>query len=719
MSGKERAYPANLAVIAAAYAVALAALIAATMTLEELDAPSLIVLTPLIALPIAFYAAAGLAAFTNDTEQFSSGMQRPGRISTALAAAPAMIPGSVLFTLAGSSFLLGHDTLAVGIGWMAGLALTSVAITPALRRTGTSAVTDYFAHRYGLPVARLAGAIVIGVALLLLTTELSFAGRIGEKIFGIAPHWTIGIVLFIALLVTVPGGTKGTNRTGFGQSVVLLSAFCVPLFLLSANVQGPSLPFISYGNVLPQITDLETDIIEQGLATLDTFAPNTTPFLQLEPLNFFAIGLCLMAGIAAMPHIAGHALGGDTTRGRSLSSAWCALFALVPLLAIPAFANYTKFETYRLIAAPTQLNALPSWMETASRFDLLRIHGVSLKLLEDIRTARERGVSEIGGIGKHLERAGTSTANAWKTLEMPVRIALFETAGAASERGPPKVSWRHLTMTVLPAAANAAGDETGLLTHNALKADPTAIMVLAAAMTGTGHVALGLILAGAIAAILATASALLLTIATTLPRPQTSSPPGAEHLNQTRAALIFSSIAVAVLAAFFTPDIVPGIVGAFSISAAALFPALFMGLWWKPANTLGAAAGMTAGLLISATYLIGTQIYPVALFETTQTLSNASEFSSEEFASLKNKWSAASNGEARIAARHALDIHARGTQWHTGVANWFGVHGAAAALFGLPAGLFALVIFSALSRGRHPNIEADTAAQLSSPGEKR
>jgi cation/acetate symporter len=109
---------------------------------------------------------------------------------------------------------------------------------------------------------------------------------------------------------------------------------------------------------------------------------------------------------------------------------------------------------------------------------------------------------------------------------------------------------------------------------------------------------------------------------------------------------------------------------------------------------------MTVGLAVCAYYLIGTQCTPVGFYETWPHLSNASDAAIRKFVSLKAAWESAAAGVAKTAAWAALETHARGSGAKVGVANWFGVHGAASALFALPAGILALILVSLLTPRR-------------------
>jgi cation/acetate symporter len=117
-----------------------------------------------------------------------------------------------------------------------------------------------------------------------------------------------------------------------------------------------------------------------------------------------------------------------------------------------------------------------------------------------------------------------------------------------------------------------------------------------------------LVAAGALAAILATATALLFAIATTIGHDlfagilDRHGPPG-RRLIVTRVVLI----AVAGLAAWYamsaTDDIFVLATTSLSLAASGLFPALVLGIWWKRATAWGAFAGVVLGFSAAAAYV--------------------------------------------------------------------------------------------------------------------
>ena len=151
----------------------------------------------------------------------------------------------------------------------------------------------------------------------------------------------------------------------------------------------------------------------------------------------------------------------------------------------------------------------------------------------------------------------------------------------------------------------------GVLQLAELSLNSDAILLATPEMAGLPYVFAGLLAAGGLAAALSTADGLLLTISNALSHDfyyKIINPRASTH----RRLVISKSqlLGVAVVAAWVAslrPDNILFMVGlAFSIGAAAFFPALVLGIFWRRANRPGAIAGMLAGLGVTLLYAVRT-----------------------------------------------------------------------------------------------------------------
>lgn len=151
----------------------------------------------------------------------------------------------------------------------------------------------------------------------------------------------------------------------------------------------------------------------------------------------------------------------------------------------------------------------------------------------------------------------------------------------------------------------------GILQLGELTINSDAILLLVPELAGLPYVVSGLVAAGGLAAALSTADGLLLTIAHALSHDLYYKIINPEASTQRRLVITKSQLlVVAVVAAWVAslrPDGILFMVGlAFSIAAAAFFPALVLGIFWKRANKWGATAGMIAGLAVTLYYITRT-----------------------------------------------------------------------------------------------------------------
>ena len=126
---------------------------------------------------------------------------------------------------------------------------------------------------------------------------------------------------------------------------------------------------------------------------------------------------------------------------------------------------------------------------------------------------------------------------------------------------------------------------------------------------GLPYVISGLVAAGGLAAALSTADGLLLTIANALSHDLyykmiDPNAPTARRVTLSKILLLVVALAAACVAAQKPADILFLVSAAFSFAAAAFFPALVLGIFWKRATGFAASLGMVAGLGITFYYMV-------------------------------------------------------------------------------------------------------------------
>ena len=91
----------------------------------------------------------------------------------------------------------------------------------------------------------------------------------------------------------------------------------------------------------------------------------------------------------------------------------------------------------------------------------------------------------------------------------------------------------------------------------------------------------------------------------------------ARRVTISKSLLLVVALAAAYVASLKPADILFLVSAAFSLAAAAFFPALVLGVFWKRANKWGASLGMISGLGITFYYMATTQPWLRGLFGVT------------------------------------------------------------------------------------------------------
>lgn len=632
---------------------------------------------------------------------FSAGRGVPAG-SAALSAAADWIALAAALGAIGSIYAIGFDGLAVIVGLMGGLALIALLIAAPLRKLGAVSLGDVFAVRSGRFAVFLSAIITVISLTALLAAQTAGAALVLHELVAVPFVWALGAAMLIIVLPALLGGRKGVTWTAVALSVVTLAAILIPAALLSFSATGWPAPMLAYGEALSRVSELELSLIEKGAASAGTLKPHASPFLQMSTWMFAALIASIMLGTAALPHLLTRYITTPTVRETRLAVAWTGLIALILASTLPAVATIAKHSIYREIEKGIPLGELPAWMQEQSRLGHIRIHGVSLQLVDRAADAVASGASDAPAISAILDQGSSAAAQQFRATGAPVREAILEAARRTATLGTAE-RWSAFQKTVLPAAAEHAGEDSSRLTEQSLWVDPDHLTSIALAAAGMGWASSGLfrglVALGILAALIASASSLLLTIANALGHDVYVRVlrPGAgklERLTVARIALLLVAIGAAALVLNPIGDLATSAATALALSASGLFPALILALWWRRFNAWGAAAAMLVGFGTAVAYVAGLQFFPLALAHYTVFLASVSDVEIEQLQALRAAWESAAAGEAKAAAWTALEIHLRGNGLAPGVANWFGLVPQCIALIAVPLGFAAGMLAS-------------------------
>ncbi len=691
----ETGFLANLGKVYAIYTGGFLAFVIFIAILEQMGVPNRILGYLFVGFTILVYAAIGILSRTAQVSEYYVAGRKVPAIYNGMATGADWMSGASFVGMAGTLFALGYDGLAFVLGWTGGYVLVSVLLAPYLRKFGAYTVPDFLGARYGGNFARFLGVLVLlACSFTYVVAQIYATGIIASRFLGMSFEVAVYAGLLGILVCSMLGGMRAVTWTQVAQYIVLIVAYLVPVVILSTQKYGVPVPQLMYGQALQDIAAREQQIIEQGLNVANTLKPHIQAFQTYNPLNYFALIFCLMVGTASLPHILMRYFTTPSVRDARKSVAWSLFFIFLLYFTAPSYAAFAKLEVYTNVIGQS-LDALPAWISTYSQLGLVDIYGVSLtKLgagLGALKDAMAAGATDAAGVALVLSDAGkTAGLAAWSALSGPVQGVVFEAFQANNA-----VTAAEIFKPAIAAAAQAAGNATGLLGHSGLAINNDVIVLSTPEIAGMPYVIAGLVAAGGLAAALSTADGLLLAIANALShdiyyKMIDTQAPTSRRLIVSRILLVIVAVLAAYVASTKPADILAMVAWAFSIAAAGLFPALVLGVWWKRANKTGAIVGIIAGFGICLYYLVATRYYAVSFYEMWSGLSGANEAAIAKYAELKGAWEGAAP-EAKAAAWKAFDAHAQK------VANWFGVANISSALFGIPAGVIGIVVGSLLT----------------------
>ncbi|OYW67007.1 MAG: cation acetate symporter [Bosea sp. 12-68-7] len=537
-------FTSNLGRIYGIYTGGFVAFVVFIGVLERAGVPNHILGYLFVAFTIGVYAAIGIMSRTMQVDEYYVAGRKVPSFYNGMATAADWMSAASFIGMAGTLYLLGYDGLAFILGWTGGYVLVATLIAPYLRKFGCYTVPDFLAFRFGGNAARIAGIVVLmSCSFTYVVAQIVGTGLIGARLLGMSFEVAVFVGLVGILVCSMLGGMRAVTWTQVAQYIVLIVAYLVPVVILSTQKFGIPIPQLTYGTVLSEIQ------IKEAALGVSAAASHSMPFARYDPLNFFALVLCLMVGTASLPHVLMRYFTTPSVREARSSVAWTLLFIFILYFTAPAYAAFAKLEVFtNVIGKP--LGELPGWLYSYGKIGLIQVCGTNAVDLATITAA----CGKIAGHTGILQLANfTIQADA-------IVIATPEIAGL-----PYVVSG--LVAAGGLAAALSTADGLLLAIANALSHDVYARMI-------------------------------------------NKNAPVARKLIIARVILIIVALIAAWVAAQRPADIVAMVAWAFSLAAAGLFPALVMGIWSKKTTAAAAVAGIWAGFLATLTYLVVTRYFP-------------------------------------------------------------------------------------------------------------
>jgi cation/acetate symporter len=581
---------------------------------------------------VMIYAFIGVTGRTTNADEYYVAGRRVPAFYNGMATAADWMSAASFISLAGALYLQGFSGaggqaggLAYVMGWTGGFCLVALLIAPHLRAMNLYTLPDFFSQRFGGRWPRLIAAwSAILCSFTYVIAQIYGIGLIASRLTGV--QFEIGILLGLGgvLLCSFLGGMRAITWTQVAQYIILLIAFLIPVSYLAYKQLGTPWAPLAYSTQLTKIAELEQTLIADPseIAVRQEFfrrAENYKARLENVDLALQKERVLLERQLSEL----------------KLQNAEFSLIVKTrrELQALPKNALEAK-EIWQ--------KAMVENYERAKPLGGMPLHGQAFQGRPDgtpdeqekFNSSRINFLALIfclmagtAGLPHLLTRfytvpnpAEARLSVAWSLffiailyLSAPALAVLvkFEVmnnlVGSPFSELPHWLSqWSRVDSTLVEVSDI---NLDGVLQFGELKLGADMIMLASPELAGLPYVISGLVAAGGFAAALSTADGLLLTISNAFVHDMRFGMKDGRQTDESRVilskfALLAVAMCAAIVAAWKPAEILALVSASFSMAAAAFFPGMVMGIFWKKASRKGVVFGMLLGLGVTILYML-------------------------------------------------------------------------------------------------------------------
>ena len=512
-----------------------------------------------VGLSFALYIGIAIWSRAQSTNDFYIAGKGVNPVANGMATAADWMSAASFISMAGLIAFLGKDGSVYLMGWTGGYVLLALLLAPYLRKFGQYTVPDFIGTRYYSNAARLVAVIcLIFISFTYVAGQMRGVGIVFSRFLEVDINLGVVIGMCIVFFYAVLGGMKGITYTQVAQYCVLIFAYLVPAIFISILVTGNPVPQLGFGDTLVDSSTYLLDKLDQVTTELgfNAYTENSK-----SKIDIFCITAALMFGTAGLPHVIVRFFTVPKVSDARKSAGYALIFIAILYSTAPAVSAFARINFIDSVQN-VEYQSSPEWFQN----------------WEDIGLIAWKDKNEDGLIQYSVGDALEGT-----------KPKFVEGEGNYGER-------------LVSNPANQSNSNEVYIDRD--------IMVLAnpeiAKLPGW---VIALVAAGALAAALSTAAGLLLVISASVSHDllkKTFMPKITE-----KQELLYArySAAVAILVAglfgIYPPGFVAQVVAfAFGLAASTIFPALFLGIFYKRLNMQGAIAGMLSGLIFTSSYII-------------------------------------------------------------------------------------------------------------------
>jgi len=572
-----------------------------------------------LAATVLLYAGIGIMSRTNDAAEYYVAGRRVPAMYNGMATGADWMSAASFIGMAGTLYLTGYGGLAFILGWTGGYCLVALFLAPYLRKFGQFTIPDFLGARYEGNMPRLIGVFAaVLCSFTYVVAQIYGVGLITARLTGLA--FEVGIFAGLAgiLVCSFLGGMRAVTWTQVAQYVILIIAYLLPVVWLSVKHTGVPVPQAVYGYTLEKVTAREAELLQdpKELEVRGIFKARS----EAAAAKLKDVPAAMAADQAAAQTVLDN-LKASNGAVADINAAEAAL-ARLPQTEAAATAAYIAARTTNAARSnPPIRHAEPFPGKDEATQNIARKNFLALVFCLMIGTAALPHI-----LMRYYTVPSVRAARESVTWSLFFIFLLYFTAPALAVLAKYEVytvlvntpfdslpewiaRWNAVDASLLSVVDI---NRDGILQLAEISIGGDIIVLATPEIGGLPYVVSGMVAAGGLAAALSTADGLLLTIANALSHdvyykvidPNAST---ARRVMVSKSLLLVVALCAAYVAAQKPADILFLVSAAFSFAAAAFFPALTLGIFWKRANKWGASLGMVAGLGITFYYMITTQ----------------------------------------------------------------------------------------------------------------
>ena len=515
-----------------------------------------------VGITFSLYIGIAIWSKASSTSEFYVAKGTVNPLTNGMATAADWMSAASFLSMAGLISFMGYDGAVYLMGWTGGYVLLALTLAPYLRKFGKFTVPDFIGDRYYSQLARTVAVVcALIVSFTYVAGQMRGVGLVFSKFLEVDIFWGVIIGMAIVFMYAVLGGMKGITYTQVAQYCILIFAFMVPAFFISAQLTGNPIPQLGFGSKLVDGSDIYLlDKLDQ-LHTELGFAAYTSGKKSMQ--DIFFITVALMVGTAGLPHVIVRFFTVPKVRDARISVGYALIFIAILYTTAPAIAVFSR--TNLITTVNEQYYAeMPEWFTTWEETALLNWVDKN----GDGRITYAPGQAIVGN--PEINRANGKI-----------------------------IRGKYGEVTLLNSLTS---------TENELYVDRDIMVLANPEIAGLPNWVAALVAAGGLAAALSTAAGLLLVISTSVSHDliKKQFKPDISDKKELFFARISAGFAVLVAGYFGInpPGFVAEVVAiAFGLAAASFFPAIILGIFYKKMNREGAIAGMIVGLLFTLAYI--------------------------------------------------------------------------------------------------------------------